>query len=1519
MNDRSKLNSLDVETVVRLTPMQEGMLFHYLQKPESRDYVEQVSLLLVGDMDIRLFEEAWGLVARQNPVLRTVFRWEKLDAPVQVVLKEWNGACSFVDFSPLPDEERMEGLDEWLAADRRKGLDLRQAPFRVAWCRMASGQGYMVLTHHHILYDGWSSGIVLREFFQFYSCLARGQRPAPALKPGFSNYVEYIAACDTREASGFWSAYLEDSDRDSLPFPCRGTDHDATSVFTLELDREFLRQLQACAQEWRLTDAVYYYAAWSLLLHRYLDGDDVVFGTTVSGRDAAIDGIESMTGLFINTLPARVNILEGENTAAFLKRLQTDLRQRDRFFFSSLVEIKSYARLNGDADLFDTLVVVENYPVDDLLTLDCGSLRIQDMKEYGSTNYDLVLSVGAGCSGVCQFWYRENRMDRDMVRRLSAHFERLLRGLVCCPQSEAVELDIMKDDEKQQLLKQFNRTDVEFPQGRLFHELFQVQAEQTPDTVAVVAENHHLTYRHLDLRARLVAGCLNRHGCGRLSIAGVLVKRSPDMIAGVLGILKIGGAYLPLDWDYPPRRIELMLEDSGVGIVITQDRDMVPAHFNGRILDIGDPAVYHQCDAGFKEQEPVPASSPAYVIYTSGSTGTPKGVVIQHDQLVNMAYGWRQQYRLGEMDVRLLQMASFSFAVFAGDLARALMNAGCLILCPYDVKMDFNALVTLIVQERVTLLEATPPLVIPLMDWIASNNLEIRHLELLILGSDKCRMEDYKRLTARWGAHTRIVNSYGVTEAAVDSSYYEYTGGPWPSTPNVPIGKPFPNVKFYVVSKRGALQPLGIPGELWIGGASVGRGYLHNRELSDAVFLPDPFCPEGRVYKTGDLVRWLPDGNMEILGRTDQQVKIRGYRIEPGEVERLLLQRDDVRDCVVSAYRETDGDVQLCAYVVCDGPLDCAAIGEDLALDLPPYMIPLFFVPIDRIPLSSNGKVDMRRLPAPGSGRRGAYVAPRDYVEKKLVSIWADVLMVDEADVGIDDNFFRMGGHSLRVTVCAGRIHKELDVRLPLATIFNHPTIRQLAEDIYRFAPDAFTPIRCVEKKDYYRLSAAQKRLYVLQQMNPHSTLYNISEIQVLHGEVDARRLEGALHQLSLRHESLRTSFGELRQEPVQRVREDTRFVIEHFDSRTGDGADEFTRPFDLSRGGLLRLGLVRNGDREFLLLLDMHHIISDGISEDILVKDLVALYNGQALNRLTLQYKDYSEWQLSAAATSTMRRQEDYWLDRFAGDIPVLALPADYERPSVQDFSGDRIVWDLPEDLTSRLKEIALRASATLNIVLLAAYKALLFRYTGQEDIVVGVPTAGRTHADLQDVIGMFVNMLPVRSFPSGEKTFAGFLAEVKDLLLEAFDNQDYQFDQLVERLGLQRDPGRFPLFDVSFQVNHIDRRMGDQYQLDGTLDQLRISPFNVKSSQTKLDLVLEGIEMEDKITLIQEYSTSLFTRHTVEKLIHRYMAVLDQLAGNIHIRLDEIVLPHDLGVAESDSQQEETSDFIFQQRMRF
>jgi amino acid adenylation domain-containing protein len=1519
MNDLSKLNSLDVETVVRLTPMQEGMLFHYLQKPESRDYVEQVSLQLVGEMDTRLFEEAWGLVARQNPVLRTVFRWEKLEAPVQVVLKERRGGCSFVDFSSLPDEERMEGFRELLAEDRRGGLDLREVPFRVVWCRMASLRGYMLLTHHHILYDGWSSGILLREFFQFYSCLASGERPAPASKPDFSKYVEFIAACNTREASGFWSAYLEDSDRDSLPFPCRDKVNEATSVFSLELDGDFLQQLQACAQERRLTDAVFYYAAWSLLLHRYLDGDDVVFGTTVSGRDAAIDGIESMTGLFINTLPARVRILEGERTAIFLKRFQADLRERDRFFFSSLVEIKSYARLGGDTDLFDTLVVVENYPVDDLLSADSGSLRIQDMKEYGSTNYDLVLSVGAGCSGVCQFWYRENRMERDMVRRLASHFERLLREVVFFPESEAVELDMLGDDEKWQLLKQFNRAEAEFPHEHLFHELFQRQVERTPDSVAVVAEKRYLTYRQLDYRARLVAGCLSRHGCGRMSIVGVLVKRSPDMIAGVLGVLKIGGAYLPLDWDYPSRRIELMLQDSRVGTVITQDRDMVPANFGGYILDIGDSGVYHQCDAGFNGREPVPVSSPAYVIYTSGSTGTPKGVVIQHDQLMNMAYGWQQHYRLGEMDVRLLQMASFSFDVFAGDLARALMNAGCLIICPYDVKTDLHALYTLIIQERVTLLEATPPLVIPLMDWIAANSLEIRHLELLILGSDKCRMEDYKRLTALWGAHTRIVNSYGVTEAAVDSSYYEYTGGPWPSTPNVPIGKPFPNVKFYVVGKRGALQPLGIPGELLIGGASVGRGYLHNRELSDAVFLPDPFRPGGRLYKTGDLVRWLPDGNMEILGRTDQQVKIRGYRIEPGEVEQRILRRDDVRDCVVSAYQEADGDFQLCAYVVCDGPLDCAAIREDLALDLPPYMIPLFFVPIDEIPLSSNGKVDMRHLPAPGSGRRGEYVAPRDYVEKVLVSIWADVLMVDEGDIGIDDNFFRMGGHSLRVTVCAARIHKQLDVRLPLANIFNHATIRQLSGDIYRFAPEAFKPIHCVEKKDYYRLSAAQKRLYVLQQMNPHSTLYNISEIQVLHGEVDALRLEGALLQLSRRHESLRTSFGELGQEPVQRVREGMSFAIEHFDSRNGDAADGFIRPFDLSRGGLLRLGLVRNGEREFLLLLDMHHIISDGISEDILVKDLVALYNGETLSRLTLQYKDYSEWQLSAAATSTIRRQENYWLDRFAGDIPVLDLPADYERPSVQDFSGDRIVWDLPEDLSSRLKEIALRANATLNIVLLAAYKALLFRYTGQEDIVVGVPTAGRTHADLQDVIGMFVNMLPVRSFPRGEKTFAGFLAEVKDLLLEAFDNQDFQFDQLVEKLGLQRDPGRFPLFDVSFQVNHIDRRMGDEYQLDGTLDQLQISPFNYKSSQTKLDLVLEGIEIGDKITLIQEYSSSLFTRHTVEKLIHRYVAVLNQLASNIDIRLGEIVLPHDLGVAESDNQHEENSDFIFQQRMRF
>jgi acyl carrier protein len=738
-------------------------------------------------------------------------------------------------------------------------------------------------------------------------------------------------------------------------------------------------------------------------------------------------------------------------------------------------------------------------------------------------------------------------------------------------------------------------------------------------------------------------------------------------------------------------------------------------------------------------------------------------------------------------------------------------------------------------------------------------------------------------------------NHYGPSETHVVTAL---TMDPAEDIPELPsIGAPLSNTSIFILDQGMNLQPPGISGELCIGGIQTGRGYLNNPELTHDKFQVHN---SSRLYRTGDLSRWLADGNIEFLGRIDQQVKIRGFRVEPGEIGSRLLNHPDVRDAVVLARADEKGANSLCAYVVGaaagDKP-DTTELRDYLLRELPDYMVPSYFMVLDEIPLTPNRKVDRRALPSPDAGTGDDYVAPGTAVEIALTEVWAEVLGIEKRVLGIEDNFFQLGGHSLKATVLTARIHKQFDVKIALTDIFQRPTVKSLAQYLQETTETVFTGIEPVEKKEYYPLSSAQKRMYILQRMEPDSTAYNMPMPMPLSGRPDPERFEETFKQLIIRHESLRTSYVEVDGEPVQKVHDQVAFNIGPI-GPVGP-INTLVKPFDLSCAPLLRVQLL-----ESLLFVDMHHIITDEVSQGIMEREFMALFSGQALPPLRIQYKDYSEWQNLEPQRDNMKRQEAWWLDEFSGDISLPGLPVDFPRPEKMGFEGRTFMFRFDGVIYDKVKSLCLEMNMTLMMFLLSVYKILLSRYTGRDEVVVGTVAAGRPHADLQHIIGFFVNMLALRtSLPAG-KSFSQYAVDVKEKALSAFDNLDYPFEELVDRLGIPRHPGRHPLIDTVFVFREDAGLPLEQPEgQEESSDIIRSSHF---------DLMLHTTDAGNGVRLVFEYSTDLFKKKTIERLAGYYLEILEQVTVNPGVLLEEITISHGLKASKTTVQMEEDDDWL-------
>ncbi len=1033
--------------------------------------------------------------------------------------------------------------------------------------------------------------------------------------------------------------------------------------------------------------------------------------------------------------------------------------------------------------------------------------------------------------------------------------------------------------EKQKLLYEFNKTEAVSPKAFTLHGLFERQAAFTPERLAIRFSGGSLTYAELDMYASRLAAHLAARGVTNESIVGVLSERSPDMLIAVLAVLKAGGAYLPLDPAYPKERLSYMLKDSGASLLLTQPGCSAP-NFSGETLEVDMTSLASE-KAENHEFTPADGGSLAYVIYTSGSTGQPKGVAVEHRQAVSFLTGMQHQFPLSEDDIVMVK-TSFSFDASVWQLFWWSLSGASAYLLPPGWEKDPALIVKAIHQENVTTAHFIPAMLNSFLDQAEIERLrDSTSLKRVFAGGEPLA----PRTAARFASvlpQVSLIHGYGPTEATVDAAFYVLDPERDRDRLRIPIGKPVPGARLYVLDPYLAVQPSGVAGELYIAGAGVARGYLNRPALTEERFLEDPFYPGERMYKTGDVARWLPDGNIEFLGRTDDQVKIRGYRIEPGEIEAALRSIEGVREAAVTV-RTDSGEPELCAYV--EG-LQRNEVRAQLERLLPGYMVPAYMIEMKQWPVTPSGKLDRNALPAPGGAADAeTYTAPRNVTEMKLSQLWEDVLK--NGPVGIHDNFFDRGGHSLKATALVSRITKEFDVQVPLKDVFAHPTVEGLAAVIREGTDSPYEAIKPAEKQETYPVSSAQKRIYVLQQLEDGGTGYNMPAVLELEGKLNPERMDRAFQELIKRHESLRTAFEQDEGgDPVQRIHDEVPFTLQTtvLGERTEqEAAAAFIKPFDLSQAPLFRAQIVKVSDERHLLLVDMHHIISDGVSVNILIQEFGELYNNRKLPALRIQYKDYAVWQEGFKTGDAYKTQEAYWLKQLEGELPVLDLPADHARPPVRSFAGDKVSFTLDQEVASGLHKLARENGSTLYMVLLAAYTAFLSRLSGQEDIIVGSPIAGRPHKDLEPILGMFVNTLALRTRPEGGKPFVQYLQEVRETALEAFEHQDYPFEELVDKLGLTRDMSRNPVFDAMLVVQNNDYE--PLY-----LHDLKMKPAQVSHLVSKFDLTLQASEGDGNIHFLFEYSTALFEKTTIERWVSHLTNVLSIIGKNPEVTLNHI-----------------------------
>ncbi|HEX8273806.1 MAG TPA: amino acid adenylation domain-containing protein, partial [Longimicrobiaceae bacterium] len=1503
---------------VPLSFAQERLWFIDQLEPGSAFYNVPAALRLSGGLDARALAMALGEIVRRHEALRTTFA-EAEGSPVQIVAPFGGFALPVEDLSGLGESARAATVKRRAAEDAARPFDLRRGPlFRAALLRLEAEEHVLLLCMHHVVSDEWSMGVLFGELAALYAAYREGgESPLPELAVQYADYAvwqrEQLQGEVLERQLGYWKERLAGAP-ELLELPA---DHPRPAVQTFRgaaepvaLHGELLERLEALSRREGATLYMTLLGAFQVLLSRYAGSEDVVVGSPIAGRTRR--ETEGLIGFFVNTLVLRSDLSGDPSFREVLRRVrETTLGayEHQEVPFERLVAELRPERSLSHSPLFQVMFTLQNGAAEGTLP----GLRLQPVEaELGSAKFDLTLGLAATPQGLLgELSYATDLFERETIARMRGHLERVLEQVAQDVDARLSGLELLGEAERAQVLDAWSRSaDEPPPLGRCVHESFAEQAERTPDALALVFGDEALTYAELHRRSDALARVLAARGVDPDSRVGICAERSLEMVVGLLGILKAGGAYLPLDPAHPAERLAYMLADAEARVLLVQDRlrGRVP-HFAGEVVALDGPESIAPADAALSHSRTFALShspSPdhlAYVIYTSGTTGQPKGTEVPHRAIPGFFRG--VAYARFDRRTVTLQHSSTSWDALTLELWPALLSGGTCVLYP-GTAAEPALLGEQVRRHGVNTLWLTSTY----FNLIVDTHPEVlAGVEQVMTGGETVSAAHARRALELYPG-LRLVNGYGPSETTVFASCFVVPAGL--DAPTLPVGRPIGDRRVHVLDRQLGAVPIGVSGEVCVGGPAVARGYLGRPELTAEKFVPDPFGrePGARLYRSGDRARWRADGTLEFVGRTDFQVKVRGFRVEPGEVEAVLAAHPAVREAVV-VVKEGAGGARLVGYVTAAEGEPCAPapLRAWLGERLPAYMVPGSLLVLERLPLTANGKVDRRALPAPEHAADAErYVAPRTPAEEVLAGIWAEVLGVER--VGTGDGFFEMGGHSLLATRVVSRIREVLAVELPLRALFEAPTVAGLAqrvEALRRAEQPALPPVVPVERAGAVPLSFAQERLWFLDRLQPGSAFYNVPAALRLSGGLDARALGRALGEIVRRHEALRTTFAEAEGSPVQIVApfggfelpvEDLAGLGESEREATAKrrAAEDAARPFDLRRGPLFRAALLRLDVEEYVLLLCMHHVVSDEWSMGVLFGELAALYaayreGGESpLPELAVQYADYAVWQREQLQGEVLERQIGYWKERLAGAPELLELPADHPRPAVQTFRGAAEPVALQGELLERLEALSRREGVTLYMTLLAAFQALLSRYSGSEDVVVGSPIAGRTRRETEGLIGFFVNTLVLRSDLSGDPSFREVLRRVRETTLGAYEHQEVPFERLVAELRPERSLSHSPLVQVIFALQNAGGAAG-------TLPGLQLQPVETELESAKFDLILGVAATPQGLQGEFSYATDLFERATIARMLGHLERVLEQVADDAEVRLGALEL---LGEAE-------------------
>ena len=1502
-NDRRRLPD-DVEDAYPLSVLQLGMLYHTSLNTHLAIYHDFFSFRLQGSLDPAAFKDAFAQMAAQHPILRTSIDLHSYSEPLQLVHRDVNVPLSVVDLQHLSEEDQSRALADWVETDKKRGFDLASAPIlRFAIFTRGEREFEVKLSFHHAIFDGWSLSSMLTELFSRYTSLIQGGEYESA--PLAVTFRDFIAlerqSVESEEVLTYWTRKLAELPVTALP-PREGpAPQDAgRHVFQPHFDSELVEGLKSVARLAGVPLKSVLLAAHCKVLGLITGQDIVTTGLVSNGRPEETDG-DRVLGLFLNTIPVSLQLqdkswIELAQAAAEMEREVAPFRRYP------MAELQ---RARGSQPVFEASFNFTNFHVFDTVQ-DTADLQIVNYDVFGWTNFPLSIAFDVSQSELLLLVEHDlSRLSVSQAQTIKTLFERALHSMAQDPFSGSDISWALSEDERRRLLVEWNATDADYPRDVCLHQLIETQAAQAPDAIALISGDEQISYRDLNERANQMAHHLATFGVGPESLVSVMLDRSIEMVVALLGILKAGAAYVPLDPAYPRERLSFMIEDANATVLISQQSlvDRLPEIRQSLVLVDADREAI-QSHSRENPATEVSAENLVYVIYTSGTTGQPKGAMLAHREVVNCVLWMQDTYALTPRD-RMLCKTTLNFDPSVWEIFWPLLIGGRVTLSAPGDEQDTAALLQTIINREVTIAYMVPSL---LSLFLTERDVEQAvSLRQMICGGESLPHDVVKQFYQRLPQAT-LHHSYGPTETAIASSETICRRN---SVHRVtPIGRPLANTQLYVLDKHMQPLPIGLIGELYIGGIGLGRGYLNQPALTAERFVPDPFAskPGGRLYRTGDLVRYLADGNLEFHGRRDKQVKLRGVRIELAEIEAAIKSLNGVHAAAVVMRAAQTGEDHLVAYVVADdgAELGTGALRQQVAQLLPRAMVPTAWVQLAELPLLPNGKINRDALPAPESlfESEADYVAPSNVTEELIAGIWAEVLNVER--VSVHDDFFAVGGHSLLATQVIARIFDVFHVDLGLRSLFETPTVTGLAYSVNAAMREGsfLEPLKLESRTRpaTLPLSFAQQRLWFLEQFEHAGAAYHVPVIFRIRGPLDVTALKHTLNEIVRRHESLRTTFSVVDGEPVQVIAPPQEVVLpvidlsslprERMESECESLSNEQAQlPFNLEVGPLLRARLVRLADEEHVLQMTLHHLIADGWSVGVIARETASIYEAfldgrpSPLPALPVQYADFALWQREWFQADVLEPQLAFWREQLAHAPRALELPTDHERPAAQSFRGERVTFELPATLTQQLHNLSHDGNATLFMTLLATFSVLLSRYANQNDVVVGTPIANRQESELEEVIGFFANTLALRVNVKPELTFRELLRKVREVTLGAYVNQDLPFEKLVEELQPERELNRNPFFQVMLVLQNVPHT-------DLKVRGLTIERQEFTAGATRFDLEFFLREEEGCLRGMVIYSTDLFERDTIEDLLGRFESLLSAVTANPEQRISELPL---------------------------